>query len=188
MIWIGSFCMCWTPLRRESCPGNRDHFVYVSSQWETTLPCNVVSHWLDTYTKWSLVIMMSTWSSLVAPKVVVMTSRRTPSDIKVRIMATLDFHLLSISKHISRLSICLASGQYNQTSVNVCSQEMRQAAWLICETCTAKQKQAFTQSRVLAAAEWPLCAPASPRSNSILKLNCQPHKLRQAVFFEDHWP
>ena len=33
----------------------RDHFVYASSQWETTLHCNVVSHWLDTLTKWSLV-------------------------------------------------------------------------------------------------------------------------------------
>ena len=32
----------------------RDHFVYASSQWETTLQCNVVSHWLDAYTKWSL--------------------------------------------------------------------------------------------------------------------------------------
>ena len=33
---------------------SRDHFVYVSSQWERTLPCNIVSHWLGTYTKWSL--------------------------------------------------------------------------------------------------------------------------------------
>ena len=33
----------------------RDHFVYVPSQWETLL-CNVVSHWLGAYTKWSLVI------------------------------------------------------------------------------------------------------------------------------------
>ena len=31
-----------------------DHFVYASSQWETTLQCNVVSHWLGAYTKWSL--------------------------------------------------------------------------------------------------------------------------------------
>ena len=33
----------------------RDHFVYVLSQWDTTLQCNVVSHWLDTYTKWSCI-------------------------------------------------------------------------------------------------------------------------------------
>ena len=26
---------------------NRDHFVYVPNQWETTLQCNVVSHGLD---------------------------------------------------------------------------------------------------------------------------------------------
>ena len=32
----------------------RNHFVYALSQWETTLHCNVASHWLGTYTKWSL--------------------------------------------------------------------------------------------------------------------------------------
>ena len=32
----------------------RDHFVYARSKWETTLHCNVVSHWLGAYTKWSL--------------------------------------------------------------------------------------------------------------------------------------
>ena len=32
----------------------RDHFVNVPSQWETTLQCNVVSHWRSTFTKWSL--------------------------------------------------------------------------------------------------------------------------------------
>ena len=26
----------------------RDHFVYVLSQWETTLHCNIISHWLGT--------------------------------------------------------------------------------------------------------------------------------------------
>ena len=30
----------------------RNHFVYAPSQWETTLRCNVVSHWLGAYTKW----------------------------------------------------------------------------------------------------------------------------------------
>ena len=29
-------------------------FVYAPIQWETTLQCNVVSHWLGAYTKWSL--------------------------------------------------------------------------------------------------------------------------------------
>ena len=29
---------------------DRDHFVCVPSQWETTLQCNVVSHWLDAFT------------------------------------------------------------------------------------------------------------------------------------------
>ena len=31
-----------------------DHFVYASSQWETTLHCKVVSHCLGANTKWSL--------------------------------------------------------------------------------------------------------------------------------------
>ena len=32
---------------------NKDHFVYMPSQWETRLKCNVVSHWLGTLTKCS---------------------------------------------------------------------------------------------------------------------------------------
>ena len=31
----------------------RNHFMYVPSQWETPLHCNVVSHWLGAYTLWS---------------------------------------------------------------------------------------------------------------------------------------
>ena len=31
-----------------------DHFVYAPSQWETLLQCDVVPHWLGTFTKWSL--------------------------------------------------------------------------------------------------------------------------------------
>ena len=34
----------------------RDHFVYAPSQWETTLQCNVASHWLGAYTEISLLI------------------------------------------------------------------------------------------------------------------------------------
>ena len=33
---------------------HNDYFVYVPSQWQTMLHCNVVSHWLSAYTKWSL--------------------------------------------------------------------------------------------------------------------------------------
>ena len=32
----------------------RDPFVYAPSQWETTLQCNVVAHWLGAYTIGSL--------------------------------------------------------------------------------------------------------------------------------------
>ena len=35
----------------------RGPFVYAPSQWKTTLQCNVVSHWLDAYTKWSLEVI-----------------------------------------------------------------------------------------------------------------------------------
>ena len=30
----------------------KDCFVYAPSQWETTSQCNIVSHWLSTYTIW----------------------------------------------------------------------------------------------------------------------------------------
>ena len=37
LLWQGSFCVC--------------AFVYAPSQWQTTLQCNVVSHWLGAFTK-----------------------------------------------------------------------------------------------------------------------------------------
>ena len=50
-------CICLqhlkTPKLHIKCKG-RDHFVYAPSQWETTLQCNIISHWLSAYTKWSL--------------------------------------------------------------------------------------------------------------------------------------
>ena len=36
----------------------RDHLVYVPSQWEMTLHCNVILYWLGAYTKWSLHIQI----------------------------------------------------------------------------------------------------------------------------------
>ena len=47
-----SFHIIWNSIKYCLC--NRDNFVYAPSQWETTLQCNVVSHWLGAYTKWSL--------------------------------------------------------------------------------------------------------------------------------------
>ena len=38
--------------------GYRDYFQYAPSQSETTLHCNIISHWLGAYTKWSLGIYM----------------------------------------------------------------------------------------------------------------------------------
>ena len=34
----------------------RDHSGYGLSQWETTLHCNIVSHWLSPYPEWSLAL------------------------------------------------------------------------------------------------------------------------------------
>ena len=38
---------------------SRDHFVYVPSQWKTTLHCNVVSHLLGAYRKWYLISLIN---------------------------------------------------------------------------------------------------------------------------------
>ena len=38
-----------------------DHFVNAPSQWRTMLHCNVVSHWLGAYTKWSLAMECPLW-------------------------------------------------------------------------------------------------------------------------------
>ena len=52
---------CWTQAkqhgRKSWC---REHFVDASSQWETTLHCNVVSHWLGAYTICSLLVWILT--------------------------------------------------------------------------------------------------------------------------------
>ena len=39
-----------------SCDYHRDHTRYGLIQWETTLHCNVVSHWLSPYPEWSLLL------------------------------------------------------------------------------------------------------------------------------------
>ena len=43
----------------QKSPISRDNFVYVPSQWEMMLQCNIVSHWLGAYTKLSLHILPS---------------------------------------------------------------------------------------------------------------------------------
>ena len=40
---------------------NRDQCRCAPSQWETSLQCNDVSHWLGAYLHWSLFIMWATW-------------------------------------------------------------------------------------------------------------------------------
>ena len=54
-IWIKNHCKTTLSLLthfEQYFP--RDLPVYASSQWETALQCNAVSHWLDAYTKWPL--------------------------------------------------------------------------------------------------------------------------------------
>ena len=41
-------------VRVEFRNGCKDHFVYASSQWETTSQCTVVSHWLGACTEWHM--------------------------------------------------------------------------------------------------------------------------------------
>ena len=53
----------------------RDQSVHAPSQWETTLHCKVVSHWLSAYTKWSLKVLKKTWifvsvSSMYTPPII----------------------------------------------------------------------------------------------------------------------
>ena len=46
----GMFYLVWYDMQLHP----KVNFVYVPSQWEPTLQCNVASHWLGAYTKWSL--------------------------------------------------------------------------------------------------------------------------------------
>ena len=43
--------MIWCFLSANCCTACRNHFVNAPSQWETTLQCNVVCHWVDVYTR-----------------------------------------------------------------------------------------------------------------------------------------
>ena len=66
--WLGLLTWCpifkWSPYKRvwrlgtprSICECSSDHFAYAPTQWETTLHCNVVSHWLGTCTEQSLVL------------------------------------------------------------------------------------------------------------------------------------
>ena len=50
-IASGLWCVRRRAIAYHSC---RDNSVYAPSQWDTTLHCNVVSHWLGAFTNWSL--------------------------------------------------------------------------------------------------------------------------------------
>ena len=56
-----------------------DHFVDAPSLWETTLQCNVVSHWLGAFTKWSLnPSYFTTLCVCVLPPLSTLTAQRLP--------------------------------------------------------------------------------------------------------------
>ena len=57
--------------------GYRDQSVYASSQWETTLHCNIISHWMDECAKPSL--ELSSWYPVMGPAMG--TSQHTPLPI-----------------------------------------------------------------------------------------------------------
>ena len=60
-------CVCTQPMRDGvtmkcclSLAGCKHKMIFVCApcQWETTLQCNVVSHWLGANIKWSLIVLM----------------------------------------------------------------------------------------------------------------------------------
>ena len=45
---------------------NRDHFVYVPSQWKMVLQCNIISHWLGPCSEWSMLLWNHRRHSLIS--------------------------------------------------------------------------------------------------------------------------
>ena len=57
--WSPHYACCWPRAIRcwaseDISRVHRDYFVYAHSQWETMLQCNIIFHWLGTFSKWSL--------------------------------------------------------------------------------------------------------------------------------------
>ena len=50
---------------------SRDHFVYAPSQWDMTLQCNVISHWVDAFTKWSLLMSIKVYTYTTGASVII---------------------------------------------------------------------------------------------------------------------
>ena len=60
-----ALCGCYSLLMYQTDLVYRDHFGYAPSQCETTLQCNVVSHWLSPHIKWCLVYLFSLKNSFM---------------------------------------------------------------------------------------------------------------------------
>ena len=63
--------------------GFGDHFGYGLSQWDTTLYCNVVSHWLSPYPEWSLllIILRTGRENLTEPYILIVIIAMTIEEI-----------------------------------------------------------------------------------------------------------
>ena len=58
--WVASEICCPSLCHHDGCrctKAFRDQSRYASSQWETSLQCNDVSHWLGAYLDWSLAFL-----------------------------------------------------------------------------------------------------------------------------------
>ena len=71
----------------------RDHFVYGLSQWETTLQCDVISHWLCPHHVWSLFFTLHELYKTMSLKIMVICLRWS--------------HFLSLAQ--SKLRLCSAN-------------------------------------------------------------------------------
>ena len=116
-----------TTNRKHSYP--RVHFVYAPSQWETTLHCNVVSHWLGAYTKWSLLSWKTSIHTHVQQSGHDICLARTGSPPHQRFLPQFKcefiysfLHYFSIPVHLIAAEFC--TSQYT-TAVVVCAQSRR---------------------------------------------------------------
>ena len=75
-------CWCWIFRENEVNPmaDDTDPSGYGLSQWETTLQCNVVSHWLSPYREWFLVGIWDSIMRACADVLTKQTSNRQTAD------------------------------------------------------------------------------------------------------------
>ena len=93
----------------------RDYFVYAPNQWETTLQCNVVSHWLAAYTKQSL-----EWTQTVIYKVpfeVMATSFWCYGSLQRSPSTTQSFYFLQITAKLLNIIVIYWKLKHSQNTL-----------------------------------------------------------------------